>query len=88
MMFSFEVYKKDKRCKGGSKLVEKFDSEAFDTMEAAQEFVTKTYTDPKVAVSIHVTMVEKVNYMSGKPFMERYDTPYYCSASSETYWST
>jgi hypothetical protein len=87
-MFSFEVYKKDNRCKGGSKLVEKFDSEEFETMEVAQEFVVKTYTDPKVAVTIHKTMVEKINHISGKPFMERYDVPYHCSPSSETYWSS
>jgi hypothetical protein len=32
-------------------------------------------------------MVERVNLMSGKKFMERKDTPYFCSPSSETYWS-
>jgi hypothetical protein len=25
--------------------------------------------------------------MGGAEFKERYDTPYYCSPSSETYWS-
>jgi hypothetical protein len=25
--------------------------------------------------------------MGGAEFQERYDTPYYCSPSSETYWS-
>jgi len=35
-----------------------------------------------------VTMVEKTNLMTGKKFMERSDTPYYCSPSSETYWSS
>jgi len=33
-------------------------------------------------------MVEKTNLMTGKKFMERSDTPYYCSPSSETYWSS
>jgi hypothetical protein len=32
-------------------------------------------------------MVERVNLMTGKKFMERKDTPYFCSPSSETYWS-
>lgn len=41
-----------------------------------QEFDTKV-----------VKMVEKTNIMSGEKFMERSDTPYYCSPSSETYWS-
>jgi hypothetical protein len=32
-------------------------------------------------------MVEKTNMMNGKKFMESINTPYYCSPSSETYWS-
>jgi hypothetical protein len=36
----------------------------------------------------HVTMVERKNLLSGLPFTERYDTPYYCSPRSETYWSS
>ena len=32
--------------------------------------------------------VEKTSYMDGsKKFMEPVNTPYYCSPSSETYWS-
>ena len=32
-------------------------------------------------------MVEKTNMMNGKKFMESINTPYFCSPSSETYWS-
>ncbi len=32
-------------------------------------------------------MVERTNIISGKTFLEEKDTPYYCSPSSETYWS-
>lgn len=32
--------------------------------------------------------VTRRNIMSGKEFQERADTPYYCSPSSETYWSS
>ena len=39
---------------------------------------TKTYR-PK--------MVERTNLMTGKKFQEDVNTPYYCSPSSETYWS-
>ena len=31
--------------------------------------------------------VKKKNMMTGKEFMEKVNTPYYCSPSSETYWS-
>ena len=34
-----------------------------------------------------VPMVERVNLMTGKTYMERADTPYYFSPSSESYWS-
>ena len=32
-------------------------------------------------------MVEKRNVMTGETFKESINTPYYMSASSETYWS-
>jgi hypothetical protein len=32
-------------------------------------------------------MVERVNLMSGKPYMESVNCPNYCSPASEAYWS-
>lgn len=32
--------------------------------------------------------VERTNMMTGEKFMESVNTPYYCSPSSETYWSS
>tara|TARA_R100000951_G_scaffold50728_2_gene42777 strand:+ start:8459 stop:8716 length:258 start_codon:yes stop_codon:yes gene_type:complete len=32
-------------------------------------------------------MVERINLMSGKPYMEGINTPACCSPSCETYWS-
>jgi hypothetical protein len=34
-----------------------------------------------------VHMVERVNLMSGKKYMEPSNTPNYCSPASEAYWS-
>jgi hypothetical protein len=34
-----------------------------------------------------VHMVERVNMMSGKKYLEPSNTPNYCSPSSEAYWS-
>jgi hypothetical protein len=34
-----------------------------------------------------VHMVERVNLMTGKKFMEPSNTPGYCSPASEAYWS-
>lgn len=88
MEFTFEVYKTDKRCKGGEKLVKKYDTDVFPNREAAEKYVKEEFVLDGIRVEIHETMVEKTNLISGKPFMERYDTPYYCSPSSETYWSS
>ena len=33
-------------------------------------------------------LVEKTNFMSGKTFLEEPDRPYFCSPSSETFWSS
>jgi len=32
-------------------------------------------------------LVERTNFMSGKTFLEEPDRPYFCSPSSETFWS-
>jgi len=40
-----------------------------------------------ITVELHETFVTKRNLMGGKEFTERYDTPYYCSPASESYWS-
>ena len=34
-----------------------------------------------------VKMVERINLMSGVPFMEAEGTPGFCSPASEAYWS-
>lgn len=34
-----------------------------------------------------VKMVERINLLSGKPYMEAEDTPNFCSPASEAYWS-
>jgi hypothetical protein len=36
---------------------------------------------------VYVTYVTKTNLIGGKEFQERYDTPSFCSPSSESYWS-
>ena len=38
-------------------------------------------------VYVYETYVTRKSLMNGVEFQERYDTPYYCSPSSESYWS-
>jgi len=41
----------------------------------------------KVQLVNDSNMVERTNIMTGKKFMEPADRPYFCSPSSETYWT-
>ena len=83
--YTVEIYKADRRIKEGQRLIEKRD---FDP-------VTRDYIDTVVSdkiaqgfiVELHETFVTKTNLMGGKEFTERYDTPYFCSPASESYWS-
>ena len=87
MMYTVEIYKKDARTKKGERLVSKTDYET-DNLSMLEHTVKHTWRASQgFRYEIHVTMVEKTNMMGGAKFMERYDTPYYCSPASESYWS-
>jgi hypothetical protein len=92
--YTVEIFKADKRIKkderyGRNRVGLRF----IEVRDFAP--VTKDYIDTVVAekqqqgfiVKLFETFVTRTNIQSGKEFQERYDTPYYCSPSSETYWS-
>lgn len=83
-MYTVEIYRADKRTKAGEKLVYKQD---LDQDLSTAERMAKNSCKPNERYEIHETFVTKRNMMNGAEFQERYDTPYYCSPSSETYWS-
>ena len=83
--YTLEIYKSDRRVKGGYRLIEKKDfapvtKDFIDTV--AEKFMQDGYL-----VKVFETYITKTNLIGGKQFQERYDTPYYCSPSSESYWS-
>lgn len=83
MEYTVEIYRLDRRTKEGRRLVRKVD---LTDVTLAQ--VERMYpVQPKYVREIHETYVTKRNLMGGAEFKERYDTPYYCSPSSESYWS-
>lgn len=84
-MYTVEVYKKDARTKEGERLVFKEDY-ATDNLSMLEHTVKHTWKGHRYV--IHETYVTRKNLMTGKEFRERYDTPYFCSPSSETYWSS
>jgi hypothetical protein len=86
-MFTVEIYKKDKRVKSGERLVSKTDYNT-DNLSMLEHTVKHSIRPSKgERYEIHETYVTRTNMMGGKEFQERYDTPYYCSPSSESYWS-
>ena len=86
-MYTLEVYKKDARTKKGERLVHKADYDTTDLSMLAHT-VKHTWRESQgYRAEIHETFVSRKNLMSGQEFQERYDTPYFCSPSSETYWS-
>ena len=88
-----EIFKADRRMKvtrdnpNRERLIDKID---FDDMarDVLAENLKAAYPAEKgYRFEIFDTYVTKTSLMGGKEFVERYDTPYYCSPSSETYWS-
>jgi hypothetical protein len=83
--YTLEIYKIDKRTKNGRRPV------------AVEDFapVTRDYIETVAAqkrklgliVEVFETYVTCKSAMDGREFRERYDTPYYCSPRSETFWS-
>jgi len=86
-MYTVELYKADKRKKSGERLVKKVDHSTHSQTVLAEVYAKKYPASKGYRYEIHETMVEKTNMMGGGKFTERYDTPYYCSPASESYWS-
>lgn len=86
-MYTVELYKLDKRTKAGERLVRKIDHSTADQKAITAVYHNKYPTAKGYRYEIHETYVTRKSLMGGAEFRERYDTPYYCSPSSESYWS-
>lgn len=92
--FTVELYKADKRIKrderyGRNKAGLRFVS-VRDFAPSTKDYInTVANTDRRAGyvVKVFETYVTRKNMMSGAEYQERYDTPGYCSPSSESYWS-
>jgi hypothetical protein len=81
--WTVETYKIDGRRKEGVRLVSKQDYEGRSYVEVERLYPRR----PGYIIKIVETYVLRKNLMGGAEYRERYDTPYYCSPSSESYWS-
>jgi len=84
--YTLELYKTDRRTKEGRRLVEVKD--IAESTRAHIESIADSLRKLDFIVEVFETYVTKKNLMTGQEFQERYDRPYYCSPSSETYWSS
>ena len=84
MDYTVEIYKVDRRRKNGLVLVYKTDYNDVDLAQMQRMYPER----PGYRVKILETYVTLKNFMTGRDYQERYDTPYTASASSETYWSS
>ena len=86
-MYTVMVYKKDRRTKKGERLAFKSDYDT-ENLSMLEHSVKHTWrVSQGYRYEIHKTYVTHKNLMTGQEFSERFDTPYFCSPSSETYWS-
>jgi hypothetical protein len=86
-MYTVEIYKKDARTKKGERMYSKTDYDT-DNLSMLEHTVKHTWRASQgFRYEIHETMVKRTNLMGGAEYVERYDTPRYCSPSSEAYWS-
>lgn len=92
--YTFEIFKADKRIKkderygknkAGLRFVEVKDFAPLTRSHA--EVLADGIRKEGLVVHVYETFVTRKNMMSGKEYQERYDTPYYCSPSSESYYS-
>jgi hypothetical protein len=83
--YTLEIYKQDKRTKEGKRLYAKQ-----DFAPSTKDYINIVAENKRklgFIVEVFETYVIEKNLMTGKEFKERYDTPYFCSPSSESFWS-
>ena len=85
-MYTLIVFRKDKRCKAGEREYLRRDYDT-DNLSMLEHTVKHTWPPSQFRTEIHQTYVTRKNLMGGAEYRERYDTPHYCSPSSESYWS-
>ena len=87
MEYTAELYKRDRRMKQGERLISKQDHQSMDKATLKRLYSENYPITQGYRLAIYETYVTRTNLMGGAEYRERYDTPRYCSPSSEAYWS-
>lgn len=92
--YTVELYRTDRRIKkderyGRNRAGLRF-VEVVDFAPSTRDYIETVAVDMRnrgFVVNVFETFVTRKNMMSGYAYQERYDTPNFCSPSSETFWS-
>lgn len=92
--FTVEIYKADKRIRKDARFGRNKKGLRFvDVVDFAPttrdhiNMVVQSYANAGYIAEVFETWIIKKNLATGQEYAERYDTPYFCSPSSETFWS-
>ena len=83
--YTIERYTIDLRRKDGLRLIDKADYTP-STMELLENIVNDL-EDAGFVINYFPTYTTEKNLLTGELYQERYDTPSFCSPSSESFWS-
>ena len=87
MQYTVTVSKRDARTKTGVRRYSQIDVHGSDAAAVLAYYNDVFHTALGFIVEVNETYVTRKNLLSGQEFTERFDTPRYCSPSSESYWS-
>ena len=82
----FTIEKKDARTKKGYRVIDVLEV-GDPCIEMMASHLRDSYPTPAYRIKVDPLYVVRTNLMSGKEFVERFDTPSYCSPSCESYFT-
>jgi hypothetical protein len=89
--YTMYIYKLDRRCKTGERLVSttvwRDRDEAGMKREVNELLLSGLYTVDKYRIVFHATMKTVKSLMTGKEVQIDRDTPWCCNPASESFWS-
>ena len=88
--YTMIIYRLDRRTTAGKRKIGTYEYQQKHARWMAEEkrdLQTTLYPEGKYEIEVVHTYVTKKNLMTGVEYLERFDTPYSCSPSSESFWS-
>ena len=82
----FTIEKKDGRKKKGYRVIDVLEVDE-SCVEMTATHLRDSYPTPTYRIKVDPLYAVRTNLMSGKEFVERFDTPSYCSPSCESYFT-